>query len=106
MDNSQFNKNNRQMHFNQIKGYLVEMNAGDKFCNITLNVGHENVRQVNLIVKKEVFNSITSNFNINDKVVARYYITSRKKFDKWHTMAYLLGIEQDIYATVSQESES
>lgn len=96
-NNLSFNKNNKQMFFNQVKGHLVEMNAGDKFCNITLNVGHENIRQVNLIMKREFFNDITAKFNVNDKVIARYYITSRKKFDKWHTMAYLLSIDYDIY---------
>ena len=53
-----FNRNDKQLNFNKIKGSIVELNDGEKFCSLTLDVGHENIRQVNLVVKKVFFDTI------------------------------------------------
>lgn len=90
-----FNKNDKQLFFNQVKGTLSEINAGDKFCNITLSVGHENIRQVNLVMKRHQYDTLLVGFNQGDKVCARFYITSRKKLDRWFTTANLLHINKD-----------
>jgi molybdopterin-binding protein len=91
--NDAFNKNDRQINFNKIKGTITEMNDGEKFCSITLNVGHENIRQVNLITKKAMFDDIASEFSVGSKVFARFYLTSRWKNDRWYTMANTLSVE-------------
>ena len=90
-----FNKNDKQIHFNQIKGVLSEINDGEKFCNITLSVGHENVRSVNLVMKKHQFESLLQGYKIGDKLSARFYITSRKKLDRWFTTANLLALYRE-----------
>jgi hypothetical protein len=87
------NKNEKQLNFNNIKGIITELNDGDKFCSITLNVGHENVRDANLVMKKTQFEEIKSKFNIGDKVFAKYYLTSHFKNGRWYTMAKTLSVE-------------
>jgi len=89
-----FNKNDKQHHFNQIKGIIREINEGDKFCNFTLDVGHENIRQVNLVTKKSQFTTVLNGNKIGDKVSARFYITSRKKDERWYTTANVLAFEK------------
>lgn len=89
-----FNKNDKQHHFNQIKGIICEINEGEKFCNITLDVGHENVRKVNLVTKKSQFTTVLNGNKIGDKVSARFYITSRKKDDRWYTTANVLVFDK------------
>ena len=88
-----FNKNEKQREFNTVIGMITEINEGDKFGSITLNVGQQNVRQVNLIVKKQMLDYILSNFKICDRVSMSYYLTSRFKNGRWYTMANVLGIE-------------
>jgi len=88
-----FNKNEKQLNFNRIKGTITELNDGEKFCSITLNIGHENIRQVNLVIKKNGFDAITSKFKIGQKVFATFYLTSRFKNGRWYTMANVLSIE-------------
>ena len=48
-------KSDKQIYFNQIKGIIDELNYSETFCNITLSVGHETNRKVNLVAKKELF---------------------------------------------------
>lgn len=90
-----FNKNEKQLYFNQIKGKITELNDGDKFCSITLSVGHENVRDVNFIVKKIAFDNIKNNFNVGEKVSVQYYPVSRKKLERWYSMNNLLDIVKE-----------
>jgi len=85
------NKNDKQFKFNEIKGLIEEINIGEKFNNITLKVGHENSRSVNLVYKKENLD-INSKFKINDKVAIKYFLTSRKKDSRWYTTANILDI--------------
>ena len=94
MENN-FNKNDKQFHFNQIKGTIAEIIDGEKYCSIILNVGHENVRHVNLVMKKSQYTPIVSEHKIGDKILAKFYITSRKKLDRWYTTANLLSVEKD-----------
>lgn len=88
-------KNERQVLFNQIKGELEEINEGDVFCNITLKVGHENPRQVNLTLKRTQFDEISNAYKIGDKVACRFYISSRKKHERWYTTASVLDIRKE-----------
>ncbi len=89
------NKNDRQLYFNQIKGVLVELNDAEKFCSITLKVGHENARLVNLTIKKPYFDEISKVRKLGDKVTVRFYLSSRNKNQRWYTMANVLDVMTD-----------
>jgi hypothetical protein len=93
---SQVIKNDKQLFFNQIKGIIEEMNDGEQFCSITLKLGHENSRNVNLIIKKPQFEPILKKYNVGDKVCVRFYISSRKKHDRWYTTATILDVNSDV----------
>lgn len=95
----EFNKNEKQHNFNQIKGVITELNDGDKFCSVTLTVGHENPRPVNLVIKKVVFDSYKEIHRIGDKVLVKFYLSSRSKTSndekpRWGTMANVLQIDK------------
>lgn len=89
-----FNRNEKQVYFNQVKGRITELNDGDRFCSITLDVGHENVRQVNFIVKKIAFDTVKMNYNVGEYVSVKYYPVSRLKNGRWYTMCNLLDISK------------
>lgn len=90
-----WNKNDKQLFFNQTKGKLVELNQEDKFCNITIEVGTENKRHVNIVVKPADFIEIIKKFNINDMVCVKHYPVSRKvKETKWYTLLNLINIDK------------
>lgn len=95
MENEDFNKNKKQINFNQIKGVITEKNDGTIFCNITIDSGHEKVREINLIVKKELFDSLLSDKKIGDKVAIKFYLSSRRRKEGgWYTMANVLTIDK------------
>ena len=87
-------KNDRQLYFNQVKGKITELNEDTDFCSITVSVGHENPRDVNLSLKKAHYNNIASNLNLGDKILARFYVVSRKKAERWYTSANLLDVQK------------
>lgn len=94
-----FNKNEKQHNFNQIKGVITELNDGEKFCNMTLTVGHENPRSVNLAIKKVAFDAYKEVHKLGDKVLVKFYISSRNKSyngekPRWSTMANVLQIDK------------
>lgn len=90
------NNNDKQVHFNQIKGTIKDISIGNSFGSITLEVGHEKKRFVNMVYKKEIHDDIYSNYLIGDKITAKFYISSYDKFGKWKTLAHLLSIEKNI----------
>jgi len=90
-----FNKNDKQHNFCQIKGKIIEINDGEKFGSLTLEVGHEKPRSVNLILKKTMLEDIQKKHSINDRVRVGFYISSKNKEGKWRTMANVLFIEKE-----------
>jgi hypothetical protein len=86
-------KNNLQLYFNQVKGEVVEIEEGEKYSNITIKVGHNNPRLVNLVAKTESFKLVTNNVKICDNVVAKFYLTSNKKNERYYTTATLLQMD-------------
>jgi hypothetical protein len=88
-----FNRNDKQFMFNEIKGCIAEKNDDEKWCSITINVGHENPRLVNLAIKKIDFDKFNAKYLIGDKVIIRYYLTSRLKNERWYTTANILQID-------------
>lgn len=96
----EFNNNNdKQVYFNQVKGVVTEINEGDVFCSLTLNVGHEKKRDVNFVFKRDVLDSIKNNIQIEDRVCVKYYLASYNKFEKWKTLAHLLDCDKIINFT-------
>jgi hypothetical protein len=89
-------KNDKQIFFNQVKGIIEEMNTADDFCNIVLKVGHDNTRNISFVTKKQRFDELSDDFELNDKVVIKYYLSSRKKHDRWYTTATILDIQKDL----------
>lgn len=88
-------KGEKQLFFNQIRGVIEELNDGEEYCNMTLKVGHENSRHINLVMKKAQFDDLTKNHYLGEKVAVRFYISSRKKYDRWYTTASVLDIHKD-----------
>lgn len=99
------NKNDRQQHFNNIRGVLIEKNDGKLYCSYTINVGHENPRPVNVSVKKFDFDKHAPSFEIGDKVMVKFYLTSRKVGERWYTFANVLGIEKDLFVKPTQPQD-
>jgi hypothetical protein len=89
------NKNEKQVYFNQVKGCIKEISQGEFFTNVVVVVGHENQRDVNFVVKTNEYKSKYSEFNVNDKVAMKYYLTSRNKNNRWYTNANILDIAKD-----------
>ena len=88
------NKNEKQLNFNQIKGIVSEINAGEIFSSITLSVGHETKRYINVVFKSTLLIDIQERIKIEDKVIVKFYLASYSKYDKWKTLAHLLFIDK------------
>jgi hypothetical protein len=88
-------KNNKQLYFNQIKGTIIEINKDENFSNIVVSVGHDNVRNICFVIKTDKFSAFENKFQINDKVAVKYYLSSRKKHDRWYTTATILDVTND-----------
>lgn len=88
-----FNKNQLQLYFNQIKGEISEINIDEKYSNITVLVGHTNFRLVNLVAKTMMFNNLIGDFKVGDKIIAKFYISSNKKNNRYYTTATLVEIQ-------------
>ena len=88
------NKNEKQLNFNQIKGIVTEINAGEIFSSLTLSVGHETKRNINVVFKSTMLDGINEKIKIEDKVIVKFYLASYNKFEKWKTLAHLLFIDK------------
>lgn len=88
-------RSDKQVLFNQVRGFIDEINEEADFCNITLKVGHENQRLVNFSMKRLQFEEIAKNHKLGEKVTIRFYISSRKKHDRWYTTASVLDIRKE-----------
>ena len=95
MEKPAFNKNDKQFHFNEVRGLLTEVNDGEKYCSITLELGHENTRQVNIVLKKAQFDAVMSPFSVGEKISVKYYLVSRFKNSRWYTSANFLEIKKE-----------
>jgi len=87
-----FNRNDKQVFFNQIRGVITEINEGEEWCSYTLKVGHENPRLVNFSIKASQYQGLKEKYKCDDKVLVRFFLTSRFKFGRWHTTANILEI--------------
>jgi hypothetical protein len=94
-ENIEFNKNEKQLYFNRVKGSVSEISLGEIWCSITLIVGHENSRLVNFCFKKEQYEKFIGNTKVGDKIGIRFFLTSRYKNGRWHTNANILQVDTD-----------
>jgi len=88
------NKSEKQQVFSEIRGVITQLNDGENFCSVTLQVGHDNTRNVNLICKKPQFDLIAQANSLGDKVFVRYFLSSRFKNERWYTMANILAVHK------------
>ena len=86
-------KNEKQIYYNQVKGVVTEINEEDEYCSITLDVGHENIRKLNLSMKRVQFDTLCKGLFLGKKILAKFYVVSRKKTGRWYTSANILDIE-------------
>lgn len=92
LSNLDFNKNDKQAYFNQIRGEVTEINNDTDWCSLTLKVGHENCRFVNLVAKKINFDKYVGETKIGDKVCVFFYLTSKFKSGRYYTSAHILQV--------------
>jgi len=88
------NKNDKQVYFNQIKGTVLDIIRGEIFSSITLSVGHEKKKFVNLVFKTEKLDDLQNRISVEDKVCAKYYLASYNKNERWKTLAHLLFVDR------------
>jgi hypothetical protein len=88
-------KNDKQIYFNRVKGKVSEIEINPEFSSITLDVGHANMRQVNLCFKTVFKETLLKNVESGDSVVAQFYISSNRKHERWYTTATLLSLEKN-----------
>ena len=86
-------KNDKQVFFNQIRGEICEINVEERFSNVVLQLGHENTRHASFVIKTEGFKTYEDKIKIGDKVTIRFYVSSRKKHDRWYTTATILDLQ-------------
>jgi hypothetical protein len=90
------NRNESQSTFNQVKGVLVEINIPQEetasFGSITLDVGRSAKRKVNLVCKLDMLKKL--NLQLGWLVMATFYISSKKKNERWHTVANVLQVDK------------
>jgi hypothetical protein len=86
-------KNEKQIYYNQVKGVVTEINEEQEYCSITLDVGHENIRKLNLSMKRIQFDSLCKGLSLGQKILAKFYVVSRKKTGRWYTSANILDLE-------------
>ncbi len=83
-------KSDKQIFFNQIRGIVEEIVADERFTTIALKVGHENHRNIALVSKNDTFDKFRHILSLDNKVLVKFYISSRKKHDRWYTTATIL----------------
>tara|TARA_R110001592_G_scaffold123811_1_gene332172 strand:+ start:4698 stop:4970 length:273 start_codon:yes stop_codon:yes gene_type:complete len=83
-----------QVYYNKIKGSLSEINEADNFSSVTIDVGHENKRTVNVLCKKDKISIIKTNYKIGDEICIRFFVSSRFKHNRWYTNVNCLKIEK------------
>ena len=94
LENDGFNKNEKQLFFNQIKGLIMELNLSTDWGNIVLSVGHEKKRLVNFAIDKKDYPKVSGLFDVGDFVSLKFFLSSRKKDERWYTNANVLEISK------------
>ena len=89
-------KNDKQIYYNQIRGEIKEINICEDYSSVTITVGRENARNVNLSCKTQFFREMIKKCSLGDKIICQFYVSSNKKNDRWYTTATLLSLSMDV----------
>jgi len=106
MSELEFNINDKQRHFNKVKGEITELLNGEKYCSVTLQVGHEHPRLVNFSMRKNQYEAIQKKYAIGSRVVCYFFITSKEKYGRYYTIATLLDLQVDNFFKNEQTSQT
>lgn len=87
-----FKSSSIQNVFNETKGVVVELNKGEEFCSVTLEVGHSNKRNVNFNCKRKTFDAICNNIKVGDNTNVRFFPTSNFKYNRWYSSNNILEV--------------
>lgn len=96
MSNSEFNKNDKQVFFNQVRGRCHELKDSGNYGNVVIQVGHNNPRFCSFSFKKEQLEEVKKHYTVGNKVLIKFFISSHKRGETWITSANLLSIEPDL----------
>ena len=77
----------KQVYYNQVKGVISEINNTKDFPSVTIEVGHEVKRSINICCKIPLMQEIIENHKVNDKISIKFFVSSRFKHGRWYTMA-------------------
>lgn len=83
-------KNEKQVFYNQVRGIVEEIIYDEKFTTISIKAGHENTRHIAFVSKNDCFENMKDVLVVDSKVLIRFYLSSRKKHDRWYTTATIL----------------
>jgi hypothetical protein len=89
MENSAI-KNDKQVFYNQVRGIVEEIIYDENFTTIAIKAGHENTRNIAFVSKNACFEKLKDTLIVGSKVLIRFYLSSRKKHDRWYTTATIL----------------
>jgi len=87
-----FNRNDRQLNFNTVKGIIAEIIDEPTYSAIILDVGHEKQRKVYLSIPTIKLQGMKDIVVLGRKVEAKFYIASKLKSDRWFTNVNVLSI--------------
>lgn len=89
----------KQKNYNNVKGEIIEINNNPQnpYWSVTLSLGHDKVRKLNMSNKAERVQQILNSINakVGDRVTAVFFVSSLFKNDKYYTTANLLGLEKE-----------
>jgi hypothetical protein len=89
----------KQKNYNNVKGELVEIdnNNENPYWSVTLSLGHNKIRKLNLCNKAEVVRQIidSAQIKLGDRVTALFFVRSSFKNEKYYTTAILLGLDRE-----------
>jgi len=83
----------KQVYYNRIKGCLEQINDVTDFPSITIVVGHNKPRQINILCKRPKIDEINKDYKIGDLITITFFVSSRFKHNRWYTNVNCLSIE-------------
>ena len=89
MENSAI-KNDKQVFYNQVRGVVEELIYDEHFTTIAIKAGHDNTRNIAFVSKNACFEKFKNVLVVDSKVLIRFYLSSRKKHERWYTTATIL----------------
>lgn len=88
-----FNRNEKQLNFNTVKGTVYEIKKEKVYSSIAIEAGHERKRYICFSLSTEKLCEVEKNISLGMKVSVRFYVASKRKDSKWFTNANIITIE-------------